>query len=183
MWVLSAGCQRPPAPIELTTQTLDPAITDADALFDAAVETLRQRRFRLDRVDRRERVVTTHPASSQHFFEAWRRDVATAYDWIDSTVNPVRRQAQVRVIEHESGIELEVTVLRQRRSMPDRQFNDAGAAYQFFGYSLPATTGAERITREDETWLSRGRDAAMEARLLDEILSRAAGHGRQGAAG
>ncbi len=155
----------------MTRQTLSASDVNADALFDAAVATLRNHRFKLDRVDRRARIVTTHPASSQHYFEFWRHDVATAYDWFDASINPVRRHAQARVVEHDGGVDLEVTVVRQRRSMPDRQFNDAGAAYQFFGYSLPSTAGAERISRESETWLDRGRDGAMEARLIGEILA------------
>ena len=69
--------------------------------------------------------------------------------------------------------QLEVAVHKQRFSSPDRQFNSTGAAYQYFGDSLPATTGEPRVTAADDRWLDLGRDPAMEDRLLQAILERA----------
>jgi len=54
----------------------------------------------------------------------------------------------------------------------DRQFNSTGAAYQFFGDSLPSTTGRYRVTESDDRWLDRGRDPAMEDRLIRDIAKR-----------
>jgi len=173
---LLVGCQQPHKPFEPTACLVEVADPDAaDRLYDAAKDTLRRYRFRLDRVDRRAWVITTHPQSSQHFFEFWRRDVHSAYDWFDATMNPVRRRVEVSMLPvgDLGNVQLSLTVVKERLSMPDRQFNDAGAAYQFFGYSLPATTGQAVISRADEQWISQGRDAAVEQYLLDEILARA----------
>ena len=147
----------------------------ADQVWEAIQETLRRHRFRLDRVDRRAGVITTVPEISQHFFEIWRKDVATRHDFWEATINPVRRSVEVRVSgdQGESRGRLAVAVHKQRLSSPDRQFNSTGAAYQYFGNSLPSTTGLGRVTPEHDSWLDLGRDAAMEDYLLERILYRA----------
>ena len=63
-------------------------------------------------------------------------------------------------------------VHKERQSSPDRQFNNSGAAYKFFGESLPSTTGQSRVTAKEDHWLDCGRDPAMEDYLLRAILKR-----------
>lgn len=147
---------------------------EADRYWEAAQDTLRRNRFRLDRVDRRAGVITTMPVVSQHFLEFWRHDVDTQADLWESTLNPIRRWVEVVVKRDGRGAwqALDVIVHKERFSAPDRQFNSTGAAYQFFGSNLPSTTGAERVMPEDERWLDLGRDPAMEAYLLAKILDR-----------
>ena len=152
------------------------ASEEADRLWEAAQETLRRHRFQLDRVDRREGVITTLPVTSQHIFEFWRHDVATWSDLCESTLNPIRRSAEVTLghgDDESSWNQLAVVVRKERLSSPDRQFNSTGAAQQYFGDSLPSTTGIVRVTAEHETWLDMGRDPAMEQHLLNKILERA----------
>jgi hypothetical protein len=126
-------------------------------------------------VDLRAGVITTRPELSKHYFEFWRKDVATRHDAWEATLNPIRRWAKVSITPASSGENVKVTVVvyKQRLSAPDRQFNSSGAAYQFFGDDLPSTTGAPSVTEEDERWIDRGRDHAMENVLLQEILRRA----------
>ena len=147
----------------------------ADRLWNAITETLRRYRFRLDRVDRRAGVVTTMPVTSQHLLEFWRHDVDTWPDLWEATLNPIRRWVEVSVTAAEDGTwgELAITVHKERLSSPDRQFNSTGAAYQFFGDSLPSTTGLIHVTPEHDQWLDQGRDGAMEGCLLRAMLERA----------
>ena len=147
----------------------------ADEVWGAVQETLRRHRLRLDRVDRRAGVITTKPEMSQHFFEIWRTDVATRHDFWEATINPIRRWVEVRVSrdQAENWGRLAVVVHKQRFSSPDRQFNSTGAAYQYFGDSLPSTTGLARVTPRQDRWLDLGRDAAMEDYLLEQILDAA----------
>jgi hypothetical protein len=150
---------------------------EADRWWEAAQELLRRRGFRLDRVDRRAAVITTLPEVSQHWFEFWRRDVATATDYWQATLNPVRRWAEIRFTsasgegESASAIWTDVAIVvhKERLTCPDRQFNCSAAAYQFFGESLPSTTGAIKVTVEEDRWLAEGRDAALETRLLQDL--------------
>ncbi len=146
----------------------------ADQLWEAVQETLRRGRFPLDRVDRAAGVITTVPENSQHFFEFWRHDVDTPRDAWEATLNPMRRWVEVSLPRTDEGTwtQLSVVVHKERLSSPDRQFNSSGAAYQYFGDSLPSTTGLARISEKDDRWLDCGRDPAMEDYLLRAILKR-----------
>lgn len=146
-----------------------------DRLWEAIGVTLRRHHLRLDRVNRRLGVITTVPVMSQHLFEFWRHDVDTWSDAWESSLNPIRRWVEVSLAptDGQAWTELAVAVHKQRLSSPDRQFNSTGAAYQYFGDSLPSTTGQARVTAEDDRWLDMGRDPAMEDRLRRAILERA----------
>ena len=65
-----------------------------------------------------------------------------------------------------------MVVHKERLSSLDRQFNSTGAAYQYFGESLPSTTGQSKVTAKDDRWIDCGRDPAMEDYLLRRILTR-----------
>jgi hypothetical protein len=144
-----------------------------DQLWSAALEVLRGHDLRLDRVDRANGVVTTLPETSQHFYEFWRRDVATREDFWDATLNPLRRWVEVSFAHHDDGAWTGVAVVvhKERMTSPDRQFNCSGAAYEFFGDTLPSTSGIVRVTAEHDHWVGCGTDPAMAERLLREILS------------
>jgi hypothetical protein len=148
---------------------------EADRIWQAVQDTLRSHRFQLDRVDRRAGVITTQPETSQSLFEFWRRDVDTWPDLWEATLNPIRRWVEVAVARDDAGrwAHVEVVVHKERLSSPDRQFNSTGAAYQYFGNNLPSTSGAVSVTPEEDVWLDRGRDPAMEAYLLGAILEEA----------
>lgn len=145
----------------------------ADQLWEAVQETLRRGRFQLDRVDRPAGVITTMPEASQHYFEFWRHDVETSRDAWEATLNPMRRWVEVSLTKADQGpwTQLAVVVHKERLSSPDRQFNSSGAAYQYFGESLPSTTGTSRVSGKDDRWLDCGRDPAMEDYLLRRILA------------
>lgn len=172
-----SGCLGPRRSDYNTAQAMGVADSseEADRAWEAVQETLRRRGFRLDRVDRGAGIVTTFPVMSQHFFEVWRHDVNTAPDFWESSLNPMRRWVEVRVArgDDETWREIAVNVHKERLSSPDRQFNSTGAAFQYFGDTLPSTTGKPRVTAEDDRWLDRGRDPAMEEYLLRAILGRA----------
>ncbi len=114
------------------------------------------------------------PEGSQHFFEVWRRDVNTRADFWEATFNPMRRWVEVKLTEtNGTASDLTVVVHKERLSSLDRQFNSSGSAYKFFGENLPSTTGKEKVTAEDDRWIDRGRDPAMEQYFADAILKRA----------
>jgi hypothetical protein len=173
---LMVGCLGPRRNDYQSSQTFSLAdgSDEADRLWESVQETLRTHLYRLDRVDRREGVITTLPEPSQHFFEFWRHDVDTRPDFWEATLDPLRRWVEVAVSRSDDNTwtELAVTVHKERLSSHDRQFNSTGAAYQYFGDSLPSTTGLAQATVEHEAWLDAGRDPAMEEYFLRKILER-----------
>lgn len=169
-----AGCFRSNSGvlISATPISVENHSPQADQLWEAALNTLRQHRFRLDRVDRRAGIITTRPLTSQHLFEFWRHDVDTWHDLWESTINPLRRKVEVTIEKADNGMwsSIAVAVYKERFSAPDRQFNSSGAAYQYFGNTLPSTTGKIRVTQEDDQWIDEGSDEAMESYFLRKIL-------------
>ena len=173
---LTGGCLGPVRNDYTSSQAISiaPGSTQADTLWRSAQNTLRRYRFRLDRVDRRAGLITTEPVTSQHFFEFWRHDVDTQTDLWEATLNPMRRRVEVQLAQDDGGLwsRLDVVVYKQRYSAQDRQFNSTGAIYQYFGTTLPSTTGEVDLTVEGDAWLDVGRDPAMEDRLMREMLRR-----------
>lgn len=170
------GCNQPKSdPFHADHPQTKSAISghDADAVWDGVQDSLRRLGYRLDRVDREAGIVTTKPETSQHYFEFWRRDVATRADFLEATLNTVQRWVEVSVSPASDGSsEVAVVVHKERLSSPDRQFNNTGSAYKYFGEELPSTTGKEKVTAADDRWIDRGRDLAMEQYLLASILER-----------
>lgn len=95
----AAACRAPDPTqfVSMADLALPNPTADADRLFAAAQETLRQHDFRLDRVDRRAGIITTLPETSKHWFEFWRKDVIGRYGRTEATLNAVRRWVEVRI--------------------------------------------------------------------------------------
>jgi len=174
--LLLTACRAPRRSNYVTTRAIHAvdASQDADAMWTTIQDTLREDFMPLDRVDRAAGVMTTIPVMSQHWFEFWRHDVATRRDALESTLNPIRRWVEVHVgfDDARNWTRLTVVVHKQRLSSPDRQFNSSGAAYQYFGNSLPSTTGKPTVSAKDDRWIDIGTDPAMEEFLLNKMLDR-----------
>jgi len=172
----TTGCLGPKQESYVTHRPIDvqPQSDQAERLWDATGDVLRRFDFQLDRTDWREGVITTLPETSRTFFEFWRKDVQTDEDLWESIINPIRRWVEVRFHpdDHGEWHSLSVCVHKQRLTSLDRQFNSTGAAYQFFGTKLPATTGEARVTGERDHWLDIGNDDALAAVLLERICEK-----------
>lgn len=169
-----AGCHRPVQPTEPTARQIHLADEgDFDRLWEDSQEVLRRHGFRLDRVDRRSGTITTFPVTSQSVLEFWRHDVDTPFDLMESTMRTVRRTATVQIDRRQADAEADiaVTVRRETFATPERQFNSSGSALRLFGEDLPGVAGEPSLSRADDYWISDGRDAAMETRLLSQILA------------
>jgi len=167
------ACQAPLRPTEPTITQVAAVADDAlDRLRLAAEDVLRRRGFDVDQRDLREGRITTRPVTSQHYFELWRRDVETPYDFLEASVMTIRRRAEVHITPADGagGYEVSVIVRRERFSTPPRQFNNSAAAFQAFGGRLPGAHGEPRLTPAADQWLDDGRDAALEQRLSQEIV-------------
>ncbi len=171
--VSAAGCLGPKRDMYVTSRPIEvPRGTEqADRLWAAAGDALRNHHFTLDRTDWRLGLITTLPETSRSLFEFWRKDVQTNEDLWESTVNPMRRWAEIRFAPDEDGTwkELTVVVHKQRFSSLDRQFNSTGSVYQYFGSDLPTTAGLAKATDEYDQWIDRGEDPALAECLLTQI--------------
>jgi len=164
------GCQpRSSDVVQMEPTADDFATADRDRVWEAADTVLRDYRFPIYYKNRRDGRIESSPVVSQHFFEFWRRDVATRRDWIEATLNPIRRHAAVTLAAtDDDGVRVEVAVYKERFSTPERQFNNSSAAFRFFG-DLPSAETGRAIGPAESTWVAMGRDPAMENVILDAI--------------
>ncbi len=167
----AGGCQQPVVPEQASTLAMradgELAFT---RLWESCLDVLRAQRFRIDREDLRAGVITTFPETSQQFFEFWRHDVDTAYDFAEASLRTVRRRVTVQLTPavQPGTYELTVTVDKERMHLPERQVTNAAAALRIFGTGLPSTAGLP-VGKEPATWTFESRDYALEQRLCGLI--------------
>lgn len=173
MLFTTLGCQ---APIEPTGPTIErvsaPTPEAYDVLWSAITESLRDYSFRIDRNDRGQGVISTHPETMAQGFEFWRHQPESSYDWAEANLATVRRRAtvQVRPTATTGEYELEATIQRERYALEERQVDNAAAAMRLYGGDAPTTSGRMIKQRESQVWIAQGRDGLMERSLLERIL-------------
>ncbi len=167
--VCLAGCQRPVPPEDITSAQV--VGEDLEILWDTTLSVLAKHDFRADRQDRASGVIETLPTTSQHWIEFWRQDVADPYSLVHGWLHTTQRKATVRFVREEGGWLVDVQVDVYRLTTPESQITTASSAIQAFDGALPTTVG--RTTEDAQSgrrWVHLGRDATLEARLLQRIL-------------
>lgn len=168
-----AGCR---APIPPTTTTVErvalPTNDDYDRLWDAACDTLHDFRFRLDRQDRANGVITTHPETTAQGFEPWRPQPQPAYYWTEANLHTIQRRATVQLLptEQKGEYQLDVKVERWRYRLEARQIDNSAGALRLYSADAPTASGLGEKPSESGYWILLGRDEPMEQVLLSKIL-------------
>lgn len=173
------GCAVRQGPASASGLTND---ANFNAAWDAAIQTLRQYRFEVDRTDPRAGEITTLPLLGRHWFEFWRKDAATEADVAEGTVQTVWRQATVTITrkgsppsEEAPPAEYDVAVVIEtsRSDRPTAQVTSTSEAIDMFrrprAMEAPDARSKERIIP-----VPLGRDANLEQVLLAKIQALAA---------
>jgi len=193
MLILIAGLL--PACSQTVPQVDNPipiAVAEYDRVFDASIQVLREKRWVVDRKDRRFGVVTTEPRTAASVFEPWYTDNTTAHQTARSTLNHEQRIVRVTIepveiaesasAENEPGVAayedgeylLRVAVLRERRHLPPRPINTA--AMGSVGISYRKSSRQRALLTEtgyvESHWEPVGDDPQLAKRLLADILRR-----------
>ena len=114
-----------------------------------------------------------HPRVGATILEPHRRDSVGRYNRWESTFQTIRRRAVVRVIPDAAGYLVDVTVEKELEDLPRPENATAGAASFRNDSSLPPPReGPVSRTQLSGKWISLGRDAALEQRVLAEIQAR-----------
>jgi hypothetical protein len=117
----------------------------------------------------------TFAAISSTLFEPWRHDCVGPDQRLESTLQTIRRWARVRVIPAEGGYLVEVAVFKELEDVAQPAHATAGAATFRHDSSLTrvvSPVGQDQISRG---WIARGRDTALEQRILEQLLARTGG--------
>jgi len=136
--------------------------------------------FRIDREDPVRLVgntltegrLDTFPEIGSTILEPWRHDSADPYEKMESTVQSVRRYAQVRVIPSQGGFLVDVAVFKQFEDVTRPAHASAGSATFRNDSSLTRVVNPLGEQEINKGWISVGRDRALEQRILAQLRDR-----------
>lgn len=183
MPLLTPGCARHTTPVTPRPQ-LTPAEKNFNAVWEASLETLRENRFRIDRLDRRAGLITTLPMVGMQVAEFWRDDAVTARGKAESTLQTLYKKAIVEVARtgpEAITYDADVTVEVYRSDHPSPQLTSTSEAIDMFylpsGFAQAPRTllinkGADEEGRPApaSAWIvSLGRDRNLEVVLEAQI--------------
>ncbi|MBN1912588.1 MAG: hypothetical protein JW818_22900 [Pirellulales bacterium] len=119
--------------------------------------------------------LVTFPDTGATIFEPWRHDSANMDQRLESTVQSIRRWALVRVTPAEqgrAGYWVDVSVYKELEDLPRPVRADAGDATFRYDGSLTRVVNPVTESGTAQGWIPMGRDAALESRILGQLLSR-----------
>ncbi len=116
--------------------------------------------------------IKTYPEIGATYFEPWRRDALFGFQRLQSSLQTMRRTADIRVVPNGAGFQISVAVLKDLEDV-DRSLNaaDGSAAVRHDGSVVrtdPTLLG-QPITLD---WIEQERDTELEQKILREILGR-----------
>jgi hypothetical protein len=113
-------------------------------------------------------------------FEPWRHDSVGPYEKLESTLQSVRRRAVVRVVPSQGGYLVDVAVFKELEDVARPAHATAGAAT--FRNDSSLTRVVDPIGEQEVTagWIPKGRDIALEQRIIEQLLARTGGPSRPG---
>jgi hypothetical protein len=147
---------------------------DFNKLFNACERVLRDRLFKIDRLEPRGALITTEPLVSKQFFEFWRNDVVTFNDTVHSSLGTMRRTVRFEISKNDDGTyTASPKVIVEEQASTERQIPSAGQYTMAFGGER--VVGSREIDRGEtlpqDYWYATGRDAALEKDLARSVES------------
>jgi len=113
--------------------------------------------------------IDTFPETGSTVLEPWRNDSADPYEKVESTLQSIRRQAQVRVVPSEGGFLVEVTVFKELEDVKRPAHVSAGAATFRTEGSFTRVVSPIGDGEVNRGWIRLGRDRALEQRILAHL--------------
>lgn len=116
--------------------------------------------------------IDTRPEIGATLLEPWRRSSIGFYERLESTLQSIRRYAQVRVIPGDRGFWVHVAVFKELEDVLQPENSTVGAA-TFRGDTsfvrVETPVGQQEVHRG---WIQLGRDPILEQEMLGELQSR-----------
>lgn len=125
--------------------------------------------FEISRENRLDGIIETRPKVGASLLEPWHKDSAGLKNRLESTLQSIRRRAFVSVTSTPEGYLVGVEVFKEMEDVPKGNGNSAGNAT--FQENRPLQRDLQTIVGESESegWISLGRDARLEQRILVDL--------------
>jgi len=127
--------------------------------------------FSIEKADGEAGYVKTRPLRGGQFFEVWRSDNASEYQYAQSNLHSIQRTAEVSVSETPHGIVIDCFVSVRRLSLPESDRAHISRAAGLFTDST-ARVQTLRVNPEQAErmeWIELTPDRALAARILERI--------------
>lgn len=154
-------------------------LTGEDAeeyLFELTAEMFKKSRFEIDRIDRAYGEVVTKPMVAMGVGEFWRRDSVGFYNFLEATLNRIRRSAAAKLRKLPDGkYEVTMRVRTERYENPEKGMPNPGELIGTAFFLQQQDTLEQRGTPAGQTtvtepeggfWQDLGRDPQLERKLL-----------------
>jgi hypothetical protein len=169
----------PPAGVAVIENPLFVPIADHDFVWDEVVDEVDDY-FKISLEDRvrvvgnvlTEGRIETYPTAGATFLEPWRRDAASHYEKMLSTLQSVRRHAVVRVAPTEGGYSIEVAVFKELEDVSRPEHATVGTTGLRHDGSLVRVDLDTEASPTTLGWIPQGRDTALEQRIVNRLRDR-----------
>jgi hypothetical protein len=124
-------------------------------------------------------VITTAAEISPTIFEPWRRDTGAPPQWMENTLQTMRRRAVVRVTPAPGGQLVDVAVFKELENLPRPEHATAGAATMRYDDTLTHIVDPIGGEPANKCWIPQGRDTSLEQYIIGDLLGRCGQAGLQ----
>lgn len=116
--------------------------------------------------------IDTHFEISAGWLEPWRTDTVTFYDKLESTLQSMRRKAEVHVTAVQGGFMVEVNVFKELEDVQQPMYAPASAGTLRYDTSQRHTESTITAQPFVSGWIPQGRDTAAEQFIINQLMSR-----------
>jgi hypothetical protein len=116
--------------------------------------------------------IATAPTVGATYLEPWRRDSTPGFERLESSLQSIRRRAEVRVMPVADGYTVEVAVFKELEDVSRPEHATVGSATLRHDGSLVRTTSDPDTLPITLGWIPLGRDPSLELQILSEIRGR-----------
>jgi hypothetical protein len=133
-------------------------------------EVLRDFNFSIAKEDANSGYILTRPLPGSQFFEFWRKDNADSYSAAQSSIQSIRRTAELNLSEVNGQICINCAVRKQRLYLSAPPEEKAGLKYdRITGQKIRTTNTGLDTNPKQMSWIDLGNDAKLAAVILKKI--------------
>lgn len=119
--------------------------------------------------------IETWPRIGSTVLEPWHRDSTRGFEKLHSSFQTIRRQAKVRIIPSGDSYLVDVKVFKELEDNPNPVRGAVSGKYLRHDNALDVGAEDYWSSKQNDGWISMGRDASLEQQILANIVRRLSG--------
>lgn len=119
--------------------------------------------------------IETWPRIGSTILEPWHHDSTRGFEKLHASLQTVRRQAKVRVVPTGDSYSIDVKVFKELEDNPNPIRSAVTGKFLRHDSSLDIGVEEPWRAKQNDGWISMGRDFSLEQRILENIVQRLSG--------